>query len=338
MGGEFRLGRPFGIPLTINKLLAGFAGIYVAFSVLTKTPLEAAWVAVLLLSVLLHEWAHALTAKAAGDTVLKVSLHLFGGVTYRAGRGGPKWDFRITAAGPIVNVVLAAAAWLALHFAGASLPHWAFVVLSLTLWINGVLAAFNLLPIHPMDGGRMTRIALSKRVGAGPGARIALGISFTTLVLAGASFAVTGAINIIAVVLLVQIIRLNVMESRQVGTPTMDETRLVLRRWWQDRRERAAERRAERAARSAAPDLEPSPFRRAAALNRDAEVLRDGGRILEKATDQGLGALSPEERRLLMLHRRLVEIRVDGASAEPDPEDLRLLEMHVRLGMSGEVH
>ncbi|MBI5485956.1 MAG: M50 family metallopeptidase [Deltaproteobacteria bacterium] len=338
MGGEFRLGRPFGIPLTINKLLAGFVAVIFGFAFLSKAPLEGAWIVILLVSVLLHEWAHALTARAAGDTVLKVALHLFGGVTYRAGRGGPKADFRITAAGPLVNVIVAGGAWLALRLAGAELPHWAAVVLALTLWINAVLAIFNLLPIHPMDGGRMTRIALSRRVGAGPGARIALGISFATLFLTGGYFVLTSGVNIIVIVLLVQMFMLNVTELRQVGTPSTDETRLVLGRWWRERRERAAARRAERAARSAAPDLEPSPFRRAAAINRDEEVLRDGRKVLEKAADRGLAALSPEERRLLMLHRRLIEIRVDSPSGDPSPDDLRLLEMHVRLGMSAQLH
>ncbi|MBI5502657.1 MAG: hypothetical protein HY907_20595 [Deltaproteobacteria bacterium] len=341
MGGEFRLGRPFGIPLTINKLLAGFVAVIFGFAFLSKAPLEGAWILILLVSVLLHEWAHALTARAAGDTVIKVALHLFGGVTYRAGRGGPKADFRITAAGPIVNVLLAAAAWLALRFAGPELPYWASITLDFTFRINALLAGLNLLPIHPMDGGRMARLALSRRVGAGPGARIALGISFATLLSAGVFFAWWGASSpmfVVVIFLLVQMFMLNVMEIRQVGAPSMDETRAVLGRWWRERRERAAERRAERAARSAAPDLEPSPFRRAAAINRDEEVIRDGRKVLEKAADRGLAALSPEDRRLLMLHRRLIEIRVDTSPGNPSPDDLHLLELHVRLGSSAEVH
>jgi len=60
--------------------------------------------------------------------------------------------------------------------------------------------------------------------------------------------------------------------------------------------------------------------------------------VLEKAMDRGLGALSPDERRLLLLHRRLIEIRVDTATSDADKDDLKMLELHVRLGASGQVH
>ncbi|MBN1773605.1 MAG: M50 family metallopeptidase [Deltaproteobacteria bacterium] len=353
MGRELSLGRPFGIPLTVNSWLAILVGIVFGFSLLTREPLEGAWILVLFVSILLHEFAHALTAKAAGDTVQKVTLHLLGGVTYRTGRGGPRWAWRITAAGPLVNVVLAGGAWLGMYYGRYELPWWGLVLLAQAFWANVILAAFNLLPIYPMDGGQLARMSLSKRVGAGAGARIGLGLSFLTLLAVGVWFIASGNFNIIAIVILVQLFMLNVMEMRQVGSPSMEETRGALGRWWRDRHRMAAERRrekerrrerererAERAARKA-DGLEPSPFRRNARTTqeRDAEVLRDGGRLLEKAVERGLGALRPEERRLLILHRRLLEIRIDTAEGgEPDGEDLRLLELHVRLGSSGEIH
>ena len=352
MGGkEIRLGRPFGIPLTLNSWLGILIiGIF-GWALLTRQPLQGAWILILFVSILLHEWAHALTAKAAGDTVLKVMLHLFGGVTMRAGRGGPKWDFRITAAGPLVNVALGGGAYAALHFANTDLPWWAAVLLAQTVWINIILAVFNLLPIHPMDGGRLARIALSRRVGAGPGARISLGLSFLTLAGVGVYLVARGQFDIIAIVILGQLFMMNVFEARQVGAPSVEETRTALGRWWRDRAMRAAMRRGERAAEKAAkestPDLEPSPFRKedsstghpaSNAAARDRQVLRDGRMVLEKAVDRGMGALSADERRLLLLHRRLIEIRVDTATGEADKEDLRMLELHVRLGASGQVH
>jgi stage IV sporulation protein FB len=346
MGRELSLGRPFGIPLTVNSWLAILVGIVFGFALLTREPLEGAWIVVLFASILLHEWGHALTARAAGDTVHKVTLHLLGGVTYRTGRGGPKSAWWITAAGPLVNVVLAGGAWAGMYFGRAELPWWGLVVLAQAFWANVILAAFNLLPIYPMDGGQLARLSLGKRVGSGPGARIALGLSFFTLLAVGIWFVASGNFNIIAIVILVQLFMLNVMEMRQVGTPSMDETRGALGRWWRERHKLAAERRAQkraaREAREAAREgepLEPSPFRRArSTAERDAEVLRDGTKALEKASERGLGALTPEERRLLILHRRLIEIRIDTATGAPEGEDLRLLELHVRLGASGEVH
>jgi len=340
MGRELSLGRPFGIPLTVNSWLAILVGIVFGFAVLTREPLEGAWVVVLFASILLHEWAHALTARAAGDTVHKVTLHLLGGVTYRAGRSGPRWAWRITAAGPAVNVLLGLGAWLGLYFGRGALPWWGVVLLAQTFWANLILAVFNLLPIHPMDGGQLARMSLSKRVGAAAGARIALGLSFLTLLGVGIWFAASGNFNLIAAVILVQLFLLNVMEMRQVGAPSMEETRWALGRWWRERRRAREERETRRRPAREEGELEPSPFRRVerGVAERDAEVLRDGRRVLEKAVERGLGALGPDERRLLILHRRLIEIRIDTAAGAPDPEDLRLLEQHVRLGASSEVH
>lgn len=352
MGRELSLGRPFGIPLTVNSWLAALVGIFFGFALLTRQLLDGSWILILFASILLHEWAHALAARAAGDTVYKVTLHLLGGVTFRAGRGGPRWAWRITAAGPLVNVTLAAAAWLAMYLAYAGLPDWALVLLAQTFWANVILAAFNLLPIYPMDGGQLARMSLAKRVGAGPGARIALGLSFLTLLAVGIWLVVGGSFNIIAVVVVAQLFMLNVIEMRQVGAPSVEETREVLARWWRERRLERLRKQADRRARRDSDTFEPSPFRRPSsaasdpsapldartAADRDAEVLREGPRLLDLALRRGLGALRPEERRLLILHRRLIEIRIDTAAGEPDPDDLEMLERHVRLGSSGEVH
>lgn len=340
MGRELSLGRPFGIPLTVNSWLAAFVGIVFGFALLTRQPLQGTWVVVLFLSILLHEWAHALAARAAGDTVLKITLHLLGGVTFRAGRGGPRWAWRITAAGPAVNVALAAGAWVAMYLGRNTLPWWGLALLAQTFWANTILAAFNLLPIFPMDGGQLARMSLSKRLGAGAGARIALGLSLFTLLAVGIWFVASGNFHIIAVVVLAQLFLLNVFEMRQTGAPSIEETRWAIGQWWRERRKLRDERAARRRDAQDSGGLEPSPFRRPErdTAERDAEILREGRRALQKAVAAGLGALTPAERRLLILHRRLIEIRIDTARGTPDPEDLQMLEHHVRLGASSEVH
>jgi Zn-dependent protease len=334
-GREYRLGSPFGIPLTVQSWLVWLALAVFGFSFLSRDPLGGSWILVLFVSILLHEWGHALTARALGDRVHKVTLHLLGGVTYRSGTGGPRSDFRITAAGPAVNVVLGIGAWVTLFLYGGALPFWAFLLLAQLMWANLVLAVFNLLPIHPMDGGILTRLALARRLGGGVAARLTIGISLWTLVMVGVALVVLGMINIIAVVILLQLGMINVMEMRQVGAPSFGEARAAIGRWRVARaadRERRRTRPSVPAARGAVTGMRITP------LGRDADVLEKGRPLLDRAIARGLGSLSPDERRLLILHRRLVEMRVDSAPDEPDPGDLALLAKHLEIARAERVN
>jgi Zn-dependent protease len=124
--------------------------------------------------VALHELGHALVARAFGVTVKDITLTPLGGVA-QLGRlpRSPGEELLVALAGPLVNVALAALLWGGgvLLFGEESLLH-ALATLGrraptgLTLWVmlltsNLGLAAFNLLPAFPMDGGRIFRAALS---------------------------------------------------------------------------------------------------------------------------------------------------------------------------------
>lgn len=107
----------------------------------------------MIVSVLVHEAAHALTARAFGATVDHIALTLWGGHTqYRAQQMPPLRSVLVSLSGPIANGVLAALAAGATQLAqpGSSLA----VFFSVSAWLNLVLALFNLLPGLPMDGGR----------------------------------------------------------------------------------------------------------------------------------------------------------------------------------------
>jgi Zn-dependent protease/CBS domain-containing protein len=113
----------------------------------------------LFVSLLLHELGHALQAKRDGMTIEGITLWLFGGVaSFRGTFPGPGAEFRITAAGPLVSLLVGAAA------AGfASLPGLPVAVDGVASWlayINFALLVFNLLPALPLDGGRLLRAAL----------------------------------------------------------------------------------------------------------------------------------------------------------------------------------
>ncbi len=119
----------------------------------------AAAVAVLFtLSVLLHELAHALEARHRGIEVGGITLFLLGGATAlhdpdRRARD----EFAVAGVGPWSNVVLAAAfGLLAVHTGSWDLDAVADV-LGLLGWLNLGLAAFNLIPGAPLDGGRVLR-------------------------------------------------------------------------------------------------------------------------------------------------------------------------------------
>jgi Zn-dependent protease len=130
-------------------------------------------------SIVLHEMGHALAARREGIDVAGIDLFLFGGVM-RMNRDTdtPGAEFRVAAAGPLVTLlIMAAASVAAILLAGvdsfwdaASLSATADatpveVVVSLLVSMNLVLLVFNLIPAFPLDGGRIARAAAWKLTG-----------------------------------------------------------------------------------------------------------------------------------------------------------------------------
>ena len=116
-------------------------------------------VAVLMLfaSVLVHELAHSLVAKARGFRVDGITLFLLGGVSnLQSDARHPRDEFLIAAVGPLSSFLLGGVFWIALlGFDDRSTPLPALVWY--LAFINVLLGAFNLLPAFPMDGGRVLR-------------------------------------------------------------------------------------------------------------------------------------------------------------------------------------
>jgi Zn-dependent protease/CBS domain-containing protein len=115
-----------------------------------------------LTSLLAHELAHALVARRYGIRIRSVTLWMLGGVTRLDGDPGtPRADLQIALAGPAASL-LAGAVFLGLA-AAISAAGGPRVATAAAMWLalmNGVLAAFNLLPGAPLDGGRVLRAAL----------------------------------------------------------------------------------------------------------------------------------------------------------------------------------
>ena len=142
--------------------------------------------------VLLHELAHALAAKARGIPVREIELLPFGGVA-RAGdamEADPGTEVFVALAGPALNLFLAGAAWAERELVAALPGEWSRSFIE----INAMLAAFNLLPALPLDGGRVLRAGLSCRIGLLRATRRAAALSKAIAVVLGlAGVALLGA-------------------------------------------------------------------------------------------------------------------------------------------------
>jgi Zn-dependent protease len=119
--------------------------------------------------VLAHEYGHALTAKRYGIKTEVITLNGLGGVAY-LGDGMDKLpilkQFMITLNGPLVNVLFFVVGLLCFNLLGLEFTVEVLKENSLNgvllyfIVVNAAMVIFNLLPIHPMDGGRLLRLTL----------------------------------------------------------------------------------------------------------------------------------------------------------------------------------
>jgi len=112
------------------------------------------------LSVLMHEFAHSLVAKAFKLPVQSISLHLFGGVSQMEKEPvRPRDEFLIAGAGPLASILIGGILLLVSLFTFQSVP----MVGIPARWLGEInigLGLFNLIPGFPIDGGRLLRALL----------------------------------------------------------------------------------------------------------------------------------------------------------------------------------
>lgn len=169
MNRSFLIGRIAGIPIRVHNSLLLFLPLF-AFGY--AAPGSGAWGAAqgllcalgLFASIVLHELGHSLVARSKGSHIVEILLLPIGGMARIAGLPKRPRDEVLTAlAGPAVSIILgllllAAALFIPLPV----LPANVCVILAFT---NLFLAAFNLIPSFPMDGGRIFRAAITPRLG-----------------------------------------------------------------------------------------------------------------------------------------------------------------------------
>ncbi|NQT06041.1 MAG: site-2 protease family protein [Candidatus Omnitrophica bacterium] len=166
MKGSFRLLKVFDIDINIHItflilpflfLYHGLRGIF--------------FILFVFLCVTLHELTHSVVAKRFGIVVKEITLLPIGGLASMSSfPKKPSHEFLISISGPLFNIVFAAVLYFPLlaligreNLFSPSLATWPGTIAQ-GFWINLILAGFNLLPAFPMDGGRVLRSLLARKM------------------------------------------------------------------------------------------------------------------------------------------------------------------------------
>ncbi|MEU5213178.1 site-2 protease family protein [Streptomyces sp. NPDC020742] len=170
MNGSFRVGQVVGVPLRMHWSVPLLVGLFAfglgrqALPVWTPGRSSAVYAlagvvgaALLTGSLLLHEAAHAATARRKQIPVEDVTLWALGGITRMGRPQSAGAAFAVAVSGPLTSLFLGGAV-LGAGLGLARLAGWAeipAVVLVWLGWANLFLGVFNLLPAAPLDGGRV---------------------------------------------------------------------------------------------------------------------------------------------------------------------------------------
>ncbi|MEU1368064.1 site-2 protease family protein [Streptomyces sp. NPDC005803] len=174
-GGGILMGRPFGVPVYVAPSWFVVAALitWVFGGQLDRVlpDLGAARYLVALFfaiafyaSVLVHELAHTVVALRYKLPVRRIQLQFFGGVSeIEKESETPGREFVLAFVGPLLSLVLAGVFYVPMRFVEAgTVPG---VLLGGLMISNLIVAAFNLLPGLPLDGGRMLRAVVWKITG-----------------------------------------------------------------------------------------------------------------------------------------------------------------------------
>jgi Zn-dependent protease len=161
-GIRVRLHLSFFLLVLLVVAAAGSGGASAVFG-------EVWWLFAVFVCVLIHELCHSLVAMRYGVAVRDIVLLPIGGVSEMEEMPkDPVKELWISAAGPLGSAALAGLALLlAVVSGGHPWPPTLFAgsIAARIGWMNVMLAAFNLIPALPLDGGRIFRAALTLRLG-----------------------------------------------------------------------------------------------------------------------------------------------------------------------------
>ncbi|MBN1673575.1 MAG: site-2 protease family protein [Kiritimatiellae bacterium] len=186
LGPSYKIARVFGIPIKAHVSLIVLLPV-IAVRLSTIPHISLLWGFIFAVSlfvfVALHELGHSLVANRMGCHVREITLTFVGGVAQLEGiPTRPRDEILMAVAGPAVSLTLCAV----FVTAGSYLPASRAFATGLPLlpkngvqflgFVNLVLALFNLVPAFPMDGGRVLRALLARRLGRLRATKIAVNI------------------------------------------------------------------------------------------------------------------------------------------------------------------
>jgi len=152
-GKGIKIGTIWGQPLTIHSTFLLAMGLFVLFGGLIMIPI----LMMVFVSILLHELSHVAVARYYGYGFKGIILHGLGGAALIMPRRSfnVKESVNIALAGPAVNFMLAFLTWVTFPL----IPH---QLVALFFGLNVIIGCFNLLPLFPLDGGRIFHALIAK--------------------------------------------------------------------------------------------------------------------------------------------------------------------------------
>ena len=170
MPGSFRLGKVFGIEISIHVswllivvlltwslATSWFPTLYKSWTPATYWIVSLLAVLLLFASVLAHELAHSLVARRRGLPVKNITLYIFGGVSnIEQEPKSPGVEFQMSFVGPLTNLLIGGLSYLLLMVLRGG-PSELVAILRTLAVLNLLLGIFNLVPAFPLDGGRVLR-------------------------------------------------------------------------------------------------------------------------------------------------------------------------------------
>ncbi len=318
------VGRLFGIAVRVHVIFVFFAGIELLLAAFARpskgdvVPLGAGPMGLVLASlfviVLLHELGHCLACRRAGGLAGEILMWPVGGLAFCNPPHRPSAHLVTVFGGPLVNVGLCAVLGGALGLltgqwwqvalpnpfnpAGLYVVHidglhpWWLQALFLANWVSLVLLLLNLLPIFPLDGGRIVQALLWPRMGYARSMRAAVWTGYFGAIALGVLGFVLGNVMVVLIAVFGGVTcsvtsRQLAFTDEFMGIETKDET-------GDETADLAA---GDDAADGAGPARPPRRVDRRA--RREADESRHVDRILEKIADTGLESLTGREKRLL---------------------------------------